>query len=51
MNISEIKRIIREWYGALSIEEIILNKDLTNLFEEIEMVLSNMEHSENNRST
>lgn len=34
--LENIKKIFREWYGSLSIEEIISNPTLTSLIEKIE---------------
>jgi hypothetical protein len=37
--IKNIKEIFRDWYGSLSIEEIISNQNLVSLIEKIEAQL------------
>jgi|SaaInlStandDraft_6_1057023.scaffolds.fasta_scaffold16873_3 hypothetical protein len=39
MNIHEIKTILREWFGILSIEEIIENQKLISIYKCIESIL------------
>lgn len=40
-----IKQTVREWFGLLSIEEIISNRNLSHIFEIIETLLARMEES------
>lgn len=44
--IAKIKNLIREWYGTLSIEEIMSNEELIELFQKIEKSLQELECSE-----
>jgi hypothetical protein len=38
-HIEQLKRTFREWYGLLSISEIMSNKELINAIEDIENML------------
>lgn len=41
--LNNIKRTIREWFGLLSISEIISNPNLAKTFERIERIIQKME--------
>jgi hypothetical protein len=43
--VRSIKQAVREWFGLLSIEEIIVNRDLSYIFEKIESLLAQVEES------
>lgn len=43
--VTSIKQTVREWFGQLSVEEIISNRNLSHIFENIETLLARMEEA------
>ena len=43
--VTSIKQTVRELFGLLSIEEIISNRNLSHIFENIETLLARMEET------
>ena len=41
--ITNLKQVIREWFATLSVEEIIVNRKLSHIFEKIEYLIAQIE--------
>lgn len=43
MDIETIKNLIRDWFGTLSVEELVSNQRLTQVFEGLDLHLCSLE--------
>ena len=43
VKLRELKGAIRDWIGTLTVREIMTNKELTDTFEKIEMIIQKIE--------